>query len=246
MKHPDEASEPVARPTNALPLSASAVATGGVGLALTAVVFACYHRSRPELTWLALMWVSLAGVSGIMAALREPFSRNNVLCFVLSLALLSIDFALAMFKSDFSLLRLQFSPFVLFALVAPFAAIRARNSAVAPRYLLGVWLCPFALLLPAVGIAAVAGALKPQNALGFVLAAPFGPWATQAARAVDFPNAGEFFHLPLSIVLTATVAGLTYYAVTHPRRTAYAILPFAWVMVGWWGIALGQLLSAIE
>lgn len=41
-----------------------------------------------------------------------------------------------------------------------------------------------------------------------VFALLFGPWATLAAKIGVWPNAGEFFHLPLAVTLTVAMVAV--------------------------------------
>ncbi|MDX9971491.1 MAG: hypothetical protein RBU21_00735 [FCB group bacterium] len=114
-------------------------------------------------------------------------------------------------------------------------------------YLLVLWLAP-AVLIPTLGAGIdflEHGRFNPENLIGFCLSLPFGPWATQFARVLSFPNAGEFFHLPTALAFTAVLGTVVYFIVARPRIGAYLLVPYAWLLIGWFTTGFVQLVNCL-
>jgi hypothetical protein len=73
----------------------------------------------------------------------------------------------------------------------------------------------------------------------------FGPWATLVAKLGDWPNAGEFFSLPVAIVLTIILIGLVAVATRIHNRAiqGLTLITFAPFILIWVLIGIGQMLA---
>ena len=78
-----------------------------------------------------------------------------------------------------------------------------------------------------------------------VYSLPFGPWATLAATFGDWPNAGEFFSLPLALVLTIALAVTTTGALKakHGGLAGILLIVLAAVVLLWFAVGYGQLIA---
>lgn len=202
------------------------------------------------------LWGATGGLLGLYTPILEKEMKHPWLYEALSLALLlgnyGIDrFAFGAHPSNFVFLVI---PFVIVALVAPILAwLVLRNGilvkGISPlTYLLTIWLVPL-VLFTLISVAAVVIEHETFHAsvsLGFSLGLPFGPWATQVARLTSFPNAGEFFSWPTALLLTALLAALVYCTLRRTRLAAYCLLPYAWLLIGWYAIGFGQLMNCLE
>jgi hypothetical protein len=76
----------------------------------------------------------------------------------------------------------------------------------------------------------------------------FGPWATLAAKVVNWPNAGEFFSLPAAMILTIILTGLAAVAIGVRNRAirGLAVIAFASFIFVWALVGIGQLLNCTE
>lgn len=152
--------------------------------------------------------------------------------------------------------RFRFSPFLFVLLglsigpvLAPLLALRVRRSSVRVWPLVVLWLAP-AVTLPVwaiidfwMGRTAGARLVQAFTMPPLVLT---GPWATQAGRLVDFPNAGEFFSLPLALALTVAVIAVIGLYVKRERWRASIIIPYATLTALWAVIGFGQLLNCMS
>ena len=245
------------RPDRIAPLSQSIPITGGLAALTIAIVVGV-----PCLLWWQLkdpnfhIWLSLAVLSAwsiasasLIASLFHaddraprirlllPLSEAAVFAGILCAVNLSMGMKGAMF------LFICTAVLAAAAVAGVFAGL-VRQGRLRPwGPLLLIWLLPGAALglyfLPRYD-ASHLGRL-----LTFALSVPFGPWATQVARLGHYPNAGEFFHLPLALALTVLFAATALVALrsTSNSTRALGVLTYAAVVVASSLIGVGQLLN---
>ncbi len=236
----------VQTPRTIIPVSASIVAIGLAATLLATLVAAC----GATFARLIFLWAAAAGALGIAMALSERANRWAWVCLGLSLALLSGNLLVARLAYGLHLNALILgTPLIGVLLLAPFLAPRLRQPGASVfRHFLFIWLAPTLLaLLPIIFTALLVPGHMPRKVfLGILLGLPCGPWATQAAKLVSFPNAGEFFSLPLALVFSATLGAALYFGLSRRRWAAHGFALFAWLIIGWTAIAIGQLANCLE
>lgn len=200
------------------------------------------------------VWLALASVCAVFLAyggiIVDWFDRNYrrsplalEICAGAGLAGL-VFFVLSSLDWDIVILVMLLSGGILPPLLAPFVALRVRRTQARVWPLVVLWVVPsfvpafFNALRALMGLRVIHGLAIPFLVLA-------GPWATQAVRIVDFPNAGEFFSLPLALGLTALLALAIGLYIKRPQWRPRLIIPYAAVLGVWHLIGWGQLLNCM-
>lgn len=229
-----------------IPVSASAVGAGIVGIMLGALG----AGFNSQASGLLFACSALAGYTGIVTAGLERNVRGAWPCFGLGLAEMVSGIGLCWgIAGGFPRGSFLLIPALIVMTVASLTAHRLRLPEVsAVVYFVAIWLLPgFLALLWLIGATATERKVFSLHLyVGFLLAFPFGPWATEAARLASFPNAGEFFSLPMALEWTAVLGGFAFLAAYRRAWRPYVFIPFAWFILGWSYLSFGQLMSCLN
>jgi hypothetical protein len=220
------------------------------GLVVGGLVACLIYLWFPDAIYLVLLSVFGVEIGAVTAAFREL--RNKLSKPVLIICIAGVILApVLVLTSGLKLGYIRDEDALIFpilycivvsimGIIAGFKAVSIKNGQTKGLWtVLVLWVVPISLSLPLLGsqtrtsIASV-GTIFPL----------FGPWATQVARLVDFPNAGSAFHLPTAVLLTVFIFGLVLLLLlTKSRKTAglalilFMALIFPWYVIGWWQLA---------
>lgn len=220
------------------------------GLVLGGLVACLIYLWFPDAIYLVLLSVFGVEIGAVTAALRElrnKLSKPALIIWIAGVLLapvlvLTCGLKLGYIRDEDVLIFpiLYCIVVAIMGIIAGFKAVSIKNGQT--KGLLTVivlWVVPIGLSLPLLGsqtrfsVASV-GTIFPL----------FGPWATQFARLVNFPNAGAAFHLPIAVLLTVFIFGLVLLLLlTKSRKTAgltlilFMALIFPWYVIGWWQLA---------
>jgi hypothetical protein len=139
-------------------------------------------------------------------------------------------------------------------LVAPILAVLAGLWAIAVKKgrargsmaMLILWLTPVGFVLA--GLLLVHRGFPMTENITAAFAVLFGPWATLAAKIGAWPNAGEFFHLPLAISLTVALAAAATVVLKAKSKSVAgsSIIVFMALAFSWFAVGYGQLINCHE
>jgi hypothetical protein len=234
-----------------------------VAAALVAVPM--YFWSKLALYVVILCLLGLQ-ISALTAGLREWHAKPDKVALTIS----AIGFLAAfssVFMYAFRVLRISERGFVfglcipcaamtVLAVIAGLAAVARKNDRTRGlRALLILWLGPAEIcsaLYLLMWLVAPAGSMYQVHGLTVAVtpafALPFGPWATLAARFGNWPNAGEFFYLPLAVGLTVALAVIVAVALRAKdgRIAALSIVTSAPMFFCWFIVGFVQILNCAE
>lgn len=236
---------------------------GMVAAALVAVPM--FFWSKLAL-YVAILCFLGSQISALTASLREWRAKPaNVALTVSTIGFLAAFSSV--FVYAFRVLHISVAGFVfglcipctamtVLAVIAGLAAVARKNNRTrGRRALLILWLGPaetVSTLYLLMWLVAPAESISPAYTLTVAVtpafALPFGPWATLAARFGNWPNAGEFFHLPLAVGLTVALAVIVAVALRAKdgRIAALSIVTSAPMFFCWFIVGFGQILNCAE
>jgi len=183
---------------------------------------------------------------------RVKFRKLGLIVSVIGI-ILGIAAALRRLSLDFDGIFIAvyvFFPYVVVPVMAVFAGFKAislkkgRGKGLIPMLIL--WLLP-------VGFVAAALLLLPSGfptveKVTAEFALLFGPWATLAAKNGVWPNAGEFFYLPVAVGLTVALAATAVFVLRAKNGCIRGLLLilFMALIFSWFCIGYGQLINCHE
>lgn len=196
--------------------------------------------------YLVLFSIFGVEVSAVIAAIRELQHKRYkpiLIAWIVGVLLAPVLFLAALFKLGYFDSEDELIFPVLYCIVIAVMGVIAGYKAVSikGRQTKGIWtvfvlwVTPVVLSLPLL--------LSPTRISTAVIAffPLFGPWTTQAAKIVDFPNAGAAFHLPTALFLTIAVfASILLLLLTKNKKIAslalilFMALIFPWYVLGYW------------
>jgi len=214
---------------------------------------------RPTVLVIAMCFFGLE-ISGLMAGLLELRTKAGKIGLIVS----AIGILLAIGAVRTTAFKWQGSgtgamgllvvfPCIMIAAMAIFAGIIAvarkngRVSAWMPLlvlWLLGPLVCDTAYIFLTL-VSNPSSSITLSQAVTPAFALPFGPWATLVATLGDWPNAGEFFHLPLAISFTVVLTAVVTVALKakNKRTASLSLILFMPLSFVWFIIGFGQLLN---
>lgn len=224
--------------------------SGAGGLVVGGIVACLIYIWFPGAVYLVLLSVFGVEIGAVTAACRELRNKQSKPVLIIWIAGVILAPVLVFAGGlKFGYIRDEdalFFPILhcivvaIMGIIAGFKAVSIKNGQTKGlRTMIVLWVVPIIISVPLL--------LSPTriSIASFGTIFPlFGPWATQAARLVDFPNAGEFFHLPIAVLLTVVIFGLVLLLLlTKSRKMAglalilFMALIFQWYFIGWCQLA---------
>ncbi|MCX5636731.1 MAG: hypothetical protein NTX52_03425 [Planctomycetota bacterium] len=184
-------------------------------------------EGRAKLRKVGLFFSVTGIIFGVVAALRKLYGINNV--FVFFPWLVAPNMAVS-------------------AGVWAIALKKERTKGSMPMFIL--WLTPVGMVAVALLFlrAALCRGFPAAEDITAVFALLFGPWATLAAKIGVWPNAGEFFHLPLAVTLTVAMAAVVTVVLKAKNKSiaGVSIILFMALVLSWFAVGYVQLINCHE
>jgi hypothetical protein len=237
---------------------------GGVVVTLltAAVMHAIWGLDLAGLGWagrtLCLTLLLVFQIGGVVVGISERGSNCGRIGLLLSIIfIIAIVTGFILFIWHGLILVLIPAPAILMGVFAGVTAIRLQRkpSLKVWKALMILWITPSVWCAVLISIPAIIGIFKSgcdyeqllRSGTGIV-SILFGPWATLAAKIVDWPNAGEFFSLPAAVILTIILMGLAAAAmgIRNCAIRGIAVIGFASFILIWAIVGIGQLLNCAE
>ncbi|MDX9971492.1 MAG: hypothetical protein RBU21_00740 [FCB group bacterium] len=243
---PISVDEPKA-PVKSAPLSTGALAAGLAGTVIGSIAWTCHYEYAPML----FMWTALAGLSGMAAGLLERGTNKASLCLVSSLAVFTGNYVAYMDTFGHGGSFVILLPLTVLALMPTFLAwVLLRKNVSAPKCLLPISVItfvPFPMAIAGASSLVSFSASESLTLIGSVLRdtllIALGPWTTRIARVWFYPKASDGASLTLALAFTVVLGIVICTVAKRPRQSAYWLIPFAWLLMGWFFIGLGEMYS---
>jgi hypothetical protein len=231
------------------------------GLALALMVTLAVY-SKPSTNFLA--WLIYVGppcffgleISALTVGVFEGRAKLRKVGLIFSVIgiLLAVGAALRKLYLDFDGIDITvyvFFPWLVAPIMAVFAGVWAvalkkeRTKGTIPMFIL--WLTPIGMVAMAL-LFLLCGGGPAAEAITAVFALLFGPWATLAAKIGVWPNAGEFFHLPLAVTLTVAMAAAVTVVLKAKNKSiaGVSIILFMGLALSWFAVGYAQLIACHE
>jgi hypothetical protein len=196
------------------------------------------------------------GISALVAGLLERQAKFRKVGLVISVLVILLAIAAVFWKLYLDFDGIFVTVYVFFPwIVIPAMAVFAGIIAVALKKwqlnvcipMLILWLIPIGFVIAYLLFLRIDG-LPSTEGFTAAFALLFGPWATLVAKIGVWPNAGEFFHLPLAVGLTLALAATSTVVLKTKNKgvAGLSLILFMGLVFSWFAVGYGQLINCHE